>query len=172
MYLRLLVIIFFLDISAGKSLVLPFTTLIALSCIAVIILLRFGNIAAAQHQTIAIQHPLELNMAILFALLFVFFAFITQYVISHFGNYGLSFLSVVVGFTDIDPFILSLLSGKFAVPETAIVSAVIIASGSNNLLKAIYAAILTRNRSTLAACIWLVLLFVISLFYAFCFVKY
>jgi uncharacterized membrane protein (DUF4010 family) len=170
MYLRLLVIIFFLDSSVGKSLIIPFTTLIALSCIAVMSLLHFGNNAAVQHQTNDIQHPLELSMGILFALMFVFFAFITQYVISHYGNYGLNFLSVVVGFTDIDPFILSLLSGKFAVQEAAIVSAVIIASGSNNLLKAIYVAILARNRSVLAAFIWLLLLFVITLFYAFYFV--
>lgn len=167
MYLRLLAIIFFLDSSVGKSLILPFTALIALSCIAVMSLLHFGNNAAVQHQTNAIQHPLELNMAILFALMFVFFAFITQYAISHFGNYGLNFLSIAVGFTDIDPFILSLLSGKFAVTKTAIVSAVIIASGSNNLLKAIYIAILARNRSVLAAFVWLLLLFVITLFYAF-----
>jgi uncharacterized membrane protein (DUF4010 family) len=170
MYLRLLVIIFFLDSSVGKSLILPFTALIALSCIAVLSLLHFGNKASVQHQSNDIQHPLELSMGILFALMFVFFAFITQYVISHYGNYGLNFLSVVVGFTDIDPFILSLLSGKFAVQEAAIVSAVIIASGSNNLLKAIYVAILARNRSILAAFIWLLLLFVITLFYAFYFV--
>jgi hypothetical protein len=72
-----------------------------------------------------------------------------------------------VGFTDIDPFILSLLSGKFLVPENSIISAIIVASGSNNLLKAIYAAILARNRSVMVAVIWLLSLFAISIFYAF-----
>ncbi|WP_221896190.1 DUF4010 domain-containing protein [Bathymodiolus japonicus methanotrophic gill symbiont] len=83
------------------------------------------------------------------------------------GNFS---LSIVVGFTDIDPSILSLLSGKFSVTENAIVSAIIVASGSNNLLKAIYATILARNRSVIVAVVWLLLLFVISLFYAFYFV--
>ena len=169
MYLRLLVIIFFLNDSAGKSLLLPFTILIALSCFVVMSLLRLDNNRAIKQPFDANQHqhPLELSTALLFALMFVFFAFITQYVISHFGDQGLNFLSIVVGFTDIDPFILSLLSGKFSVPENAIISAVIVASGSNNLLKAIYAAILARNRSVMVAIIWLLSLFVISIFYAF-----
>lgn len=167
MYVRLLVIIFFMDISAAKSLASPFSALIVLSFLAAASLLRLDNNAAIPQQNTATQHPLELSTALLFASLFVFFAFITQYVISHFGNHGLNFLSIVAGFTDIDPFILSLLSGKFTAPETTIVSAVIIATGSNNLLKAIYTAVLARNRSVLAAFIWLLFLFVITLFYAF-----
>ena len=170
MYLRLLVIIFFLDSVAGIALLLPFTVLIVLSCVAAFSLLRLGNNTATKLQDCDAQHPLELSTAILFALMFVFFAFITQYVVGNYGDNGLNFLSIVVGFTDIDPFILSLLSGKFSVPENAIVSAIIVASGSNNLLKASYAAILARNRSVMAAVIWLLLLFVISLLYAFYFV--
>ncbi len=167
MYLRLLVIIFFLNTALGKQLFIPFAIFILLSCLAVMSLLRLNNCIAAKPPADASRHPLELSTAILFALMFVFFAFITQYIISHFGNQGLNFLSIAVGFTDIDPFILSLLSGKFSVPENAIVSAIIIASGSNNLLKAIYAALLSRNRSVMDAVIWLLCLFVFSIFYAF-----
>jgi hypothetical protein len=72
-----------------------------------------------------------------------------------------------VGFTDIDPFILSLLGGKFTVSDSAIVSAIILASGSNNLLKAAYAVSLARNRSVLFAAAWLTFLFVISIVYAY-----
>ncbi len=170
MYLRLLVIIFFLDISAAERLALPFTALIALSFLMVMGLHHFAANTQAADRTNAADHPLELSTALLFALMFVFFAFITQYVISHFGDHGLNFLSIAVGFTDIDPFILSLLSGKYAVSETAIVSAVIIATGSNNLLKACYAALLARNRSVMSAVIWLLFLFGITLWYAFYFV--
>ncbi len=168
MYFRLLVIIFLLDGSIGKSLLLPFSTLIIFSTITVISILHFGK-SDSQNQSAAdvSQHPLELPTALLFASMFMLFAFITQYVISYFGDHGLSFLSVVVGFTDIDPFILSLLSGKFTVPENAIVAAVIIASGSNNLLKATYGALLSRNRSVMAAVIWLLFLSFISFLYAF-----
>lgn len=171
MYLRLLAIIFFLDAASGKILLLPFIVLITLSCLAVFGLLRFGNNTATHQQpSNTIQHPLELSTAIVFALMFVLFTFITQYVIGHFGDHGLTFLSIVAGFTDIDPFILSLLSGKFAVSETIMVSGVIVASGSNNLLKAIYAALWARNRSVLAAVLWLLFLFVISISYALYFI--
>jgi hypothetical protein len=87
-------------------------------------------------------------------------------VISNFGGRGLHMLSVLVGFTDIDPFILSMLSGKFAVSETAIVSAVLIATGSNNLVKALYIGVLGRNRAVLAPVLWLLLLSALTIFYA------
>ncbi len=167
MYLRLLVIIFLLDNSIGKNLFVAFFSFIIFSCIAVIGLLYFGKRDIRKQSAEMSQHPLELPTALLFASMFVLFTFITQTVISHFGDHGLNFLSVVVGFTDIDPFILSLLSGKYSVPENAIVAAVIIASGSNNLLKAVYASLLTRNRSVVLAVIWQLLLSVISFLYAF-----
>ena len=167
MYLRLLVIIFLLDSTVGMSLLLPFSALVLLSCIAVAGIHYFSNGATLKQSTNVSQHPLELPTALLFASMFVLFTFINQYVTSHYGDHGLNFLSIVVGFTDIDPFILSLLSGKFAVPKIAVVSAVIIASGSNNLLKAAYAAFLARNHSVLAAVLWLLLLSSISFVYAF-----
>jgi uncharacterized membrane protein (DUF4010 family) len=166
MYVRILITIFFLDASAGKSLLLPFAILIGISCLAALGLLRLGNGNTAQPQTNTAANPLELSMAILFALMFVFFAFITQYVISQFGGRGLHMLSVLVGFTDIVPFILSLLAGKFAVAETAIVSAVLIATASNNLVKALYIGVLARNRSVLVPVLWLILLSVLTIFYA------
>jgi len=60
-------------------------------------------------------------------------------------------------------------TGNFSISENVIVSAVIVASGSNNLLKAIYAAILAFNRSVMMAVFWLLSLFVISISYAFSF---
>jgi len=167
MYIRLLGIIFFMDNVAGQLLVIPFSIAILLSCLLVFVLMRQDKNAPTIPTSEVNQHPLELPTAMLFAFMFVFFAFITQYVIEHFGDSGLNFLSVVVGFTDIDPFILSLLSGKFSVPEEAIAAAVIVASGSNNLLKAIYMAALARNRSVMSAAIWLCCLFVCSLVYVF-----
>jgi uncharacterized membrane protein (DUF4010 family) len=95
------------------------------------------------------------------------FTFLTEYVTSNYGSHGLKSLSIIVGFTDIDPFILSLLSGKFTISDSAIVSAVILASGSNNLLKAAYAIALARNRSVLFATVWLIFLFAISILYAY-----
>ncbi|PKM10465.1 MAG: hypothetical protein CVV13_12920 [Gammaproteobacteria bacterium HGW-Gammaproteobacteria-3] len=167
MYIRLLAIIFVFDRSVALQLLAPFSAIIFISLLAIIGLLAVRNHTFELHDVSDIKHPLELSTAILFALLFMLFTFLTQYVNSNYGSYGLKFLAIIVGFTDIDPFILSLLSGKFTVSDSVIVSAVILASGSNNLLKAAYAIALARNRSVLFAALWLIFLFVISILYAF-----
>jgi uncharacterized membrane protein (DUF4010 family) len=167
MYIRLLAIIFMFDRGVVLQLLAPFSIIIAMSLLAVIGLLKVRNHAPELHDVTDIKHPLELSTAILFALLFMLFAFLTQYVTSTFGSHGLKSLAIIVGFTDIDPFILSLLGGKFTVSESAIVSSVVLASGSNNLLKATYAIALARNRSVLFAAAWLTFLFAISIIYAY-----
>ncbi len=167
MYIRLLVIIFIFDKNVALQLLMPFMTIIVISFLAIVALLTVKNKPTLLQDTEDIRHPLELSTAILFALLFMLFAFLTQYVTSTFGSHGLKSLAIVVGFTDIDPFIMSLLGGNFTVSNTAIVSAIILASGSNNLLKAAYAICLARNRSVLFASAWLSLLFVISVVYAY-----
>ncbi len=167
MYIRLLAIIFVFDRGVGIQLLSPFISIIVVSLLVFLGLLTVRNYAPELHDAGDIKHPLELSTAILFALLFMLFTFVTNYVTSHYGNQGLKSLAIVVGFTDIDPFILSLLSGKFTVSEPAIVSAVILASGSNNLLKAAYAIALARNSSVLFAAAWLTFLFLCSILYAY-----
>lgn len=165
MYIRLLAIIFLFDQRIGQALLIPFLSLIFLSLLIIIGLLHFGNQGPVSYDDINMEHPLELSTAILFALSIVLFIFLTQYVTQHFGSRGLSFLAFSAGLTDIDPFIFSLLSGRFTVPDASLISAIIIASGSNNLLKAVYAIALARNRSIRFGVIWLLFLFVISILY-------
>ena len=167
MYIRLLAIIFIFDRVVAVQLLVPFIIIIFISLLTIIGLLTIRNHTPELHDVIDVKHPLELSTAIIFALLFMLFAFLTQYVTSNYGSHGLKSLAIIVGFTDIDPFILSLLGGKFTVPDSAIVSAVILASGSNNLLKAAYAIALARNRSVLFAAAWLIFLFAISILYAY-----
>jgi uncharacterized membrane protein (DUF4010 family) len=167
MYLRLLVIVFIFNKSAASYLLLPFLTAFALSCIVALGLLRWNNHNAPTGDTAPIRHPLELKTALVFAFLFVFFASLTHYVVSDYGTKGLHILAFATGFTDIDPFILSVLAGKYNVSMESIIAAIIIASGSNNLLKGVYAIVLARNRSVMPAVLWLILLFAASLLYAF-----
>lgn len=168
MYLRLMVLILILGHHAAAwHLAMPFTFLAGLSALFAWLLYRrsrdtSGSVADAPEP---VRHPLEFSTALLFALLFVFFAALTQFVVANYGASGLHLLSFAIGFSDIDPFILSLLEGKFQVSEAAIVGAIIIASGSNNLLKAAYALGLGRNRSLIPAALWLALSFVLSIAY-------
>lgn len=166
MYARLLAVICLLGhADAAKALAIPFGGFfIASLAIAGALAWRVRKSASATHEA-ASSNPLDLPIAFLFAGLFVAFAAITDFVTSHFGANGLHLLSFVVGFSDIDPFILSLLDGKFQVSQAAIVSAVLIASGSNNLLKAGYALVLSRQKSMLPAAAWLAFTLVVSMAY-------
>ena len=91
---------------------------------------------------------------------------ITHFVISHYGNSGLQVLSFVVGFTDIDPFILSLLTGKYAVAQHELIAAIMIAAGSNNLLKALYAVWFGGIKGGIRSAVWVALLGVATIIWA------
>jgi uncharacterized membrane protein (DUF4010 family) len=169
MYLRLWALVTILGHTAtALHLLGPFAAFVLVSTAVAFGLYRKGQRAQGPaREGSAIGHPLELPTALLFAFMFVLFAFVTHYVLGHYGDSGLQLLAFIVGLTDIDPFILSLLAGKFQAPETAITAAVLIASGSNNLLKAAYAVVLGRNRSVIPAALWLVVLFGASVVYAY-----
>ncbi len=92
------------------------------------------------------QNPLELGTAFLFAFLFILMASLTHFVLSRYGDLGLNILSFIVGFTDIDPFVLSILSSKFSVTASGATTAILIAAGSNNILKAFYSYIFAKNK--------------------------
>lgn len=85
------------------------------------------------------KNPLEFKVAVVFAGLYVFFSFVTQYTLENFGTNGLNVLSFIVGFTDIDPFLLNLFQGKYNVSQILIGMATFQAILSNNILKMFYA---------------------------------
>jgi uncharacterized membrane protein (DUF4010 family) len=172
MYLRLLILVFFLGhVTEAKLLLPPFLLFITLSLLAVWYASRIPQVTKVEVKAdeLPLSHPLEFKTALVFAGLFVAFTALTSIIITRYGSDGLHVLSFVVGLTDIDPFILSLLGGSFKITETQLVAAIIIASGSNNLIKAGYTLMFGRNRFSLVAAVWLLLLFIASLAYVFIF---
>ncbi len=168
MYLRLWFLILLLGpASTAVHLAVPFGLITVLSLAMGWYLYRRSPMGDGYESEAPVRHPLEFTTALVFAFLFVFFAGVTSVVITRFGVGGLNWMSFLVGFTDIDPFILSLLAGKFHVTAGAIEGAVIIASGANNLLKAFYAMGLARRRSILPAAAWLFGTFLLSLILVF-----
>lgn len=170
MYLRLILLIVILGHSAiALRLALPFTILITISLLASRLLHHRANVPAPTTgaPTSGVRHPLEFSTAVVFALLFVFFAGLTQWVTTRYGTTGLHWLSFIIGFTDVDPFILALLAGKYSLDLNNISSAILIATASNNLLKATYAIVIVRNRSVLPATLWLIFIGLLSLIYAY-----
>ncbi len=157
MYLRLVVIAFIFNAAIGKTLLLPFAGFAAAAfAIAGIYVVR-GSSATVDTEAND-KNPLELGTALLFAVLFVVMIVATQYVTETYGSGGLKLLSFLVGLTDIDPFILSLLTGKYSVASSELHAAIVIAAGSNNILKAFYALWFAGGRRGTAAFVWLVLL--------------
>ena len=57
------------------------------------------------------DNPLEFKVALVFAILYLVFSALTQFMITQFGSAGLTTLSFIVGFTDITPFLLNLFQG-------------------------------------------------------------
>ena len=142
MYVRLLAIAFIFNRQIAYHLALP---MLAFAGLGALIALLFYKKGAPTDAPIDDRNPLELGTAFLFALLFVAMIVVTKYVSAHYGDLGIKVLSFIIGFTDIDPFVLSLLTGKMELPVSLVVSAILIASGSNDLLKAIYALVFGKR---------------------------
>jgi len=153
MYLRILAIAYIFNAQIAKSM-----SLFYLGFAAVMIIISFifyKNDRTSDY--ISDQNPLELQTAFLFAFLFVAMMAVTKYITAHYGDTGLQILSFVIGFTDIDPYILSLLTGKYVIGKSMLLKAIFIATGSNNILKAIYAAYFGRKNTALSSLILIVL---------------
>jgi len=165
MYLRLFTLAGVVAPASLRQLALPFVTAALSSVLAALLMARVKRPAAPAPEVPKDRHPLEFQTALLFAALFVLFATATGYVAAHYSESGLRFMAFAIGFTEIDPFVLSVLSGHFAISMHDAVDAVVIAAASNNLLKAGLAFGLARNRTVLPACAWLTLLAVASFIY-------
>ncbi|HNR87303.1 MAG TPA: MgtC/SapB family protein [Spirochaetota bacterium] len=105
-------------------------------------------------------NPLDLESALVFAVLFVIVKTASHFAILHVGTSGFYALSFVMGFTDVDPFILSVVQSPHEIATHMAVFAIILAAMSNNLLKGLYAYLFTRSAMGLHS---LITLFVMSL---------
>jgi uncharacterized membrane protein (DUF4010 family) len=152
LYLRVLVIVSIFNQELFVKLLPYFLVMIAIS----------GSISAFLHffkrkKEEVIYHeemkkvdanPLEFKVALIFAVLFVAFTLITQYTLEYFGTRGLNVLSVLVGVTDITPFLLNLFDGGYSVANAAIGMASFQAIISNNILKLIYSFSFSGHRKS------------------------
>jgi len=150
MYFRILILAFLFNPVIATALAIPFIVLFLLCGILSKISAKKGGptTQALSEAPPAESHnnPLEFKTALLFGLLFVFFALITDYVMKTFGNAGVTSLAYVVGVTDIDPFLLNLLQHTGSITESTLVLAIINATISNNILKMLYAITLSSKK--------------------------
>jgi len=167
MYLRLFVVAVVFNTTVAKALLLPFAVMAAAGLLIAFFYMKQGVKYHGASDYVD-KNPLELGTAFLFAGLFVVMMLLTQYVTQHYGNSGLHLLSFAVGFTDIDPFILSLLTGKYSVQTAELITAIMIAAGSNNLLKAAYALWFGGWKGGIHSAIWIALLGLATIVWALC----
>lgn len=166
MYLRLLILVAIMNPRLLPDAALPLLLFGLLSIGIAILIYRKAPATTEVIPDLGRSNPLELGIALLFALLFVIMMIITQQVIAHFGKAGLDLLSFGVGFTDIDPFVLSILSGHYeAMNLQQLAGAIVVAAGSNDLLKGIYAISLGGHKNSGKTASFLLVLGILTIGY-------
>ena len=156
MYLRIFIIILIFNTSLFILTMPYFIIMFFLTLIIGVFILYYNKNNDSTDTTSIVndKNPLEFKVALIFTLLFIAFSFVTYYTIKNFGTGGLNLLSIIVGVTDIDPFLINLFQGKYEVTETIIALATFQAIISNNFLKMIYSVTFSdkRNRIKLIIC--------------------
>ncbi|MGE5468490.1 MAG: MgtC/SapB family protein [Ignavibacteria bacterium] len=164
MYLRLLFIIALLNWSLAVELAAPLLVLAAAGTALAAFRGNPASVGKTQIGSATPANPLELNAALLFAVMFVVISVASNWVNAHFGAGGIYGLAAVVGFSDIDPFVLSVAQERGGTVSVGIgAAAVLIAASSNNLLKAAYTVSLMRSGGSFAPAVALSLLGVLGL---------
>jgi uncharacterized membrane protein (DUF4010 family) len=144
MFLRMVVIVAIFNIALARSIVIPMLVLAVISITIAFIFARRG--AGVKAPKVAPKNPLRLGTAAIFAALLITVSVVSKWVQANAGAHGVLALAAVVGFTDIDPFVLSLAQGGVATIGVATAAvAIVIAASSNNLLKAAYTLAFTRR---------------------------
>ena len=150
MYLRLVILLALFNRQLMLLLYIPFLVLAGLAVGFGWLWTRRADKTAQDIQREADpKNPLELMTAFLFAGLFLAMLVATQLAVTYLGRTGVNTLAVLMGVSDVDPFIM----GMTQAAGTAMTSlndaavAVAIAAASNNVVKGIYAFSLADRKT-------------------------
>jgi len=151
MYLRLVALLALFNRKLMSLLALPFIALAVLVVgIGWLWTRKTESSAQAVPREFESKNPLELLAAFLFAVLFLVMLIATQLAVTYLGTAGVNTLAVIMGVTDVDPFILGLTQAAGTLtPLRVAAGAVLIAAASNNLVKGIYAYSLAGRQTGL-----------------------
>jgi uncharacterized membrane protein (DUF4010 family) len=172
MYLRLEAVVAIFNQALARLLILPLGGLATAGFVLCALQYWWLEPAAKEAEQPAMSpansaNPLQLGPAAIFAVLFIAMSVASSFATTQFGAAGIYALAAIIGFSDIDPFVLNLAQGGAAgVTETAIAAAILIAASSNNVLKAGYAVAFGGGRTTAASAVVLVALAVAGIVFA------
>ena len=164
MYLRLIILAFIFNKTIAMLLLEYF---IPLAFLSILLGLYFWYISINKATVVKVpknKNPLEFKTALIFGLLFIGFSFLTDVVLKQYGATGIKSFSVIVGVTDIDPFILNLFQNtKVNLTNMLIVQSTVIATTSNGFLKMLYALFLGSEKLRLKVSIGFITIIVASI---------
>ena len=158
MYIRVLILLWIVNASTVPLLAWRFVLLFLIG-IALAARVMWRSTKNSDEQMPVLQNPFEIRPAMAFAVLFVLLSVVTGIVQKALGDAGILGLSAVVGVTDIDPFLLSLVHGT-APLSGIVVPAIILAMMSNTIAKGTYFAVLspaTRKETIITYSSWALL---------------
>jgi uncharacterized membrane protein (DUF4010 family) len=142
MYIRILVLVLVINSAFLPALWWKLTLLFL---IGVVLSFRLNPGKEAGETTIPDLHnPFEIRPSMVFGVMFVILMIATKLIEQRMGSAGLLTLSAVVGVTDIDPFILSVLHPSEPMVRY-VATAIIIAMMSNTIAKSVYFAVLVPS---------------------------
>jgi uncharacterized membrane protein (DUF4010 family) len=143
MYIRILALIWFIQPSFAEHIWLKLVLLAIVGlCFSIIKVKKVELSANAEEQKV--RNPFEIRPALIFATLFIILSVLTVLSERLYGNTGLLALAGMVGVTDIDPFILSIVNQSSLIQSLA-VSAIIISMMSNTIVKGLYFGFLAKD---------------------------
>jgi uncharacterized membrane protein (DUF4010 family) len=149
MYLRLTILVGIFSRSLLQILAVPFLTLAAVAGAAGWLWSRIPDGSSDElRREFHHENPLELKAAVLFAALFILVLIITRAALLYLGSGGVYGLASIMGFTDVDPFIMGMTQSAGTVTGLRVAAAaIVVAAASNNLMKGIYAYAFSNRRT-------------------------
>jgi uncharacterized membrane protein (DUF4010 family) len=149
MYLRLVILLALFNRQLMLQLYIPFLVLAGLAVgIGWLWTLRADKNTQEIQRESDPKNPLELLTAFLFAGLFLGMLIATQLAVTYLGKTGVNSLAVLMGVSDVDPFIMGLTQAAGTLtPLKVAAAAVAIAASSNNMVKGIYSFSLADRKT-------------------------
>ncbi|MEY2697339.1 MAG: hypothetical protein RL333_1477, partial [Pseudomonadota bacterium] len=102
-----------------------------------------------------------------FAASFLLMTGLTHYLLNVFPSHGLQGMALLSGLTDIDPFVMAVVNGHLERPKAILAAAVLLAAGSNAIMKGIYVAVLGSKTTRRIASRFLLVTASVTLSFAF-----
>ena len=156
MFLRFMILILIFSTSIFLD-IYPYLLIMSLTAAGIGIFIHKKHTIKGEREVIeepeTESNPLEFKVALIFALLFVVFTFLTHYTLIYAGTGGLSILSIAAGLSDITPFILNLLQGG-SIPATIVGACIMQAIISNIVVNMFYAIFFSSRRKEILPYVW------------------